>query len=108
MAGAKRCRRTGGHPMGFAFTAIGAATGSLAFLMSSAPAAAQTTQQEQAMTATASAPSRSDACTSSTDKAYSLCMAKGFFNIKSVSCDCNQPNVPGARWECVGTATCKK
>jgi hypothetical protein len=76
--------------------------------MSSAPAAAQTTQQEQAMAATASAPSRSDACTASRDKAYSLCMAKDSFNIKSVSCDCNQPNVPGAKWECVGTATCKK
>src|SRR6266550_2513883 len=49
---------SGATPMGFAFPAIGAATGSLAFLMSSAPAAAQTTQQEQAMTATASAPSR--------------------------------------------------
>src|SRR6266550_1028455 len=25
----------------------------------------------------------------------SLCMAKDLFNIKSVSCDCNQRNVPG-------------
>jgi hypothetical protein len=35
-------------------------------------------------------------------------MARGLFNIKSVSCDCTQRNVPGAPWECVGTATCKK
>ena len=40
------------------------------------------------------------------DKAYALCMASGLFNIMSVSCDCNQQNVP--TWECVGTARCKK
>jgi hypothetical protein len=42
------------------------------------------------------------------DKAYGLCMARGFFNITGVNCDCNQRNAPGAQWECVGTATCKK
>jgi hypothetical protein len=80
----------------------------LALLMSSAPAMAQTAQQDQSMTATASAPSKSDACTASTGKSYALCMARGFFNITGVTCDCNQRNTPGAPWECVATATCKK
>jgi hypothetical protein len=71
-------------------------------------ATAQTAQQDQSMTATASAPNKSDACTASTGKAYALCMARGFFNITGVNCDCNQRNAPGAQWECVGTATCKK
>jgi hypothetical protein len=79
----------------------------LALLMSLAPVMAQTAQ-DQTMTATASAPSKSDACTASTGKAYALCMARGFFNITGVNCDCNQGNAPGAQWECVGTATCKK
>jgi hypothetical protein len=65
-------------------------------------------QQDQTMTATASAPTKSDACTAFMDKAYGLCMARGFFNITGVNCDCNQRNVPGAPWECVGNATCKK
>ena len=38
----------------------------------------------------------------------SLCMAKDLFNIKSVSCDCDQRNVPGAPWECVGTCRFRK
>ena len=89
--------------------AIPATIGSaIALLMSPALAMAQAAQQVQSMTATASAPSKSDACTASTGKAYALCMARGFFNITGVNCDCNQRNVPGARWECVGTATCKK
>jgi hypothetical protein len=71
-------------------------------------ATAQTAQQDQSMTATASAPSKSDACTASMGKAYSLCTARGFFNITGVTCDCNQRNTPGAPWECVATATCKK
>jgi hypothetical protein len=58
-----------------------------------------------ALTATASAPTKSDACSASMDEAYGLCMA---FNTTSVNCDCSQRNVPGAPWECVGTATCKK
>jgi hypothetical protein len=41
-------------------------------------------------------------------KAYSLCTARGFFNIRGVTCDCNQRNAPGAPWEWVATATCKK
>jgi hypothetical protein len=94
--------------MGFASATIGVTTCALVLLVSLQFAAAQTAQQDQTMTATASAPSKSDACTVSRDKAYSLCMSKGFFNITSVSCDCNQRNVPGAPWECVGTATCKK
>jgi hypothetical protein len=64
-------------------------------------ATAQTAQQDQSMTAT-------DACTASMGKAYSLCTAKGFFNITGVTCDCNQRSAPGASWECVATATCKK
>jgi integrase len=28
-------------------------------------------------------------------KAYSLCTARGFFNITGVTCDCNQRNAPG-------------
>jgi hypothetical protein len=102
---ATRAREIRGQPMDFA-----SATCALALLVSSqfTPTSAQTIQQDQTMTATSSAPSKSDACTASSDKAYGLCMARGFFNIKSVSCDCNQRNVPGAPWECVGTATCKK
>jgi hypothetical protein len=87
---------------GFVFAAIGACV--LLPLM----AAAQTAQQDQSMTATASASSKSDACTASMGKAYGLCTARGFFNIKGVTCDCNQQNAPGALWECVATATCKK
>jgi hypothetical protein len=96
--------------MGFTSATIAATTCVLALLMSSqfSPATAQTAQQDQTMTATASASSKSDACTASTGKAYALCMARGFFNITSVNCDCNQRNTPGAPWECVATATCKK
>jgi hypothetical protein len=97
------------QPLMYAIPAIfGYETCVLALLMSLAPAMAQTAQQDQTMTATASAPSKSDACTASTGKAYALCMARGFFNISGVTCDCNQRNAPGAQWECVGTATCKK
>jgi hypothetical protein len=96
--------------MGFASATIGVATCLLALLTSSqfTSAAAQTAQQDQSMTVTASAPSKSDACTASMGKAYSLCTARGFFNITGVTCDCNQRNTPGAPWECVATATCKK
>ena len=96
--------------MDFASATLGAATCVLALVVSSefTPTTAQTAQQDQTMTATASASTKSDACSTSMDKAYSLCMARGFFNITSVNCDCNQRNVPGAPWECVGTATCKK
>jgi hypothetical protein len=93
--------------MGFTSRAIGAAT---CLLVSSqfTPTTAQTALQDQMMRATASATTKSDACTASEDKTYGLCMAKGFFNITSVSCDCSRRDVPGAPWECEGTATCKK
>ena len=94
--------------MGFTSAIVGAVTSVLALNSQLTPATAQTPQEDQTLTATASAPSKSDACTASSDKAYALCMARGLFNIKSVSCDCTQRNVPGAPWECVGTATCKK
>ena len=96
--------------MAFASATFGAATCVVLLLASSqfTPTTAQTAQQDRAMTATASAPTKSDACSTSMDKAYSFCMAQGLFNITSVNCDCNQRNVPGAPWECVGTATCKK
>jgi hypothetical protein len=87
---------------------IPAAIGAYVLLLSPQFATAQTAQQDQSMTATASAPSKSDACTASMDKAYALCMARGLFNFTSVNCDCNQRNTPGAPWECVATATCKK
>jgi hypothetical protein len=90
--------------MGFISAAIGACLP----LLISQFATAQTAQQDQSMTATSSAPSKSDACTASMGKAYSLCTAKGFFNITGVTCDCNQRSAPGASWECVATATCKK
>jgi hypothetical protein len=93
---------SGEGPMGVILAAIGAC------VLLPPIATAQTAQQDQSMTATASAPNKSDACTASTGKAYALCMARGFFNITGVNCDCNQRNAPGAQWECVGTATCKK
>jgi hypothetical protein len=92
-------------PMSFIPAAIGAR---VLLPLISQFATAQTAQQVQSMTATASAPSKSDACTASTGKAYALCMARGFFNITSVNCDCNQRSAPGAPWECVATAICKK
>ena len=87
---------------------IPAAIGAYALLLSSQLATAQTAQQDQSATATASAPSKSDACTASMDKAYALCMARGLFNITGVTCDCNQRSATGAPWECAATATCKK
>jgi hypothetical protein len=92
-------------PMGFIPAAIGAC---VLLPLISQFATAQTAQQDQSMTATASAPSKSDACTASMGKAYALCTARGFFNITGVTCDCNQRDTPGAPWECVATATCKK
>jgi hypothetical protein len=94
--------------MGFVSATIGVATCAVVLLASLQFATAQTAQQDQSMTATASAPNKSDACTASTGKAYALCMARGFFNISGVTCDCNQRSAPGAPWECVATATCKK
>jgi hypothetical protein len=92
-------------PMSFIPAAIGAC---VLLPLISQFATAQTAQQDQTMTATASAPTQSDACTASMGKAYGLCTARGLFNIKGVTCDCNQRNTPGAPWECVSTATCTK
>jgi hypothetical protein len=94
--------------MGFASATIGVATSALVLLVSLQFATAQTAQQDQTTTASASAPNKSDACTASMGKAYGLCTARGLFNIKGVTCDRNQRNTPGAPWECVATATCKK
>jgi hypothetical protein len=91
--------------MGFIPATLSSAASVLALLINSAPAMAQIAQQDQTMTATASAPTKSDACTASMGKAYALCMARGFFNMTGVNCDCNQRNAPGAPWECVATAT---
>jgi hypothetical protein len=66
-------------------------------------------QDHQIMTAIASSDSKSEACSSSTDKAFNLCMVRGFFTITSVYCDCTESKIRGTpAWECVGTATCKK
>jgi hypothetical protein len=73
------------------------------------PAIAETSQQDQVFTATASASSESSACSASEGRAYNLCMVRGFFNITGVSCTCTQKGTAGApMWECEGTATCKK
>jgi hypothetical protein len=104
--------------MGAAFAAVGAPTCMFVLLATSQPSAAiaerqeaaiRLAQQEQVMTATVSSATRADACTSSIDKAFNLCMIQGFFNIKRVYCDCTQSGVRGApAWECKGTAECQK
>ena len=72
-------------------------------------AIAETSQQDQVVTATASASSESSACSASQGQAYNLCMIRGFFNITGVTCTCTQTGSVGApKWECVGTAKCKK
>jgi hypothetical protein len=104
-------RRDDQLTMQAAFTAPGTATCMLVLsgIWQFSPALAQTSQQDQLLTATSSAPTRSAACSSSIAKAYNLCTIRGFFNITSVKCDCTQADVPGApMWECVGTAVCKK
>ena len=92
--------------MGFTCRTIGVAT-CLVVSLQFTPTTAQTVLHDQ-MRATASAATESDACTAASGKAYGLCMARSFFNITSVSCECNQRNVVGMPWECEGTATCKK
>jgi hypothetical protein len=90
-------------------SALGAASGALALRGQFAPVRAETRQQDQVLTATASGSTRSAACTSSMEKASNLCMLQGLFNIERLNCDCTQGDVPGAPiWECVGTAACKK
>ena len=88
----------------------------LVLLMTSqiAPAVAGETarkfaQYDNAITARVSAATKADACSSSVDKAYNLCMIQGFFNISRVTCDCTQSEVPGPpAWECTGVAACQK
>lgn len=98
-----------------AFNSLSTAICMLALLVTLqfTPAIAQTirklAQQDRVITASSSGPIKADACNSSVDKAYNLCMIEGYFNISSVKCDCTQRDIPGAPiWECVGTASCKK
>jgi hypothetical protein len=84
------------------------ATHTILFLATShfAPAFAQ---EDHVITAQASSAIRAEACNSSVDKAYNLCMIQGFFNIGRVNCECTQSETPGLpTWECVATARCKK
>jgi hypothetical protein len=95
--------------MKVAASALGATSGALALLGQFVPAMAETAQQDQVLTATATAASRSAACTSAIGRASNLCMLRSLFNIGRINCDCTQADVPGApEWECVATATCKK
>jgi hypothetical protein len=88
----------------------------LVLLMTSqlAPAIAQEqarqfAQHDNVITARVTAATKADACSSSVDKAYNLCLIHGLFNISRVTCDCTQSEVPGApQWECAGTAACQK
>jgi hypothetical protein len=74
-----------------------------------APAIAETSQQDQVITATATGSSESSACSAAQGKAYNLCMVRNFFNIIGVTCTCTQRgSVTASIWECEGTATCKK
>jgi hypothetical protein len=66
-------------------------------------------QEDHVITAQASSAVRAEACNSSVDKAYNLCMIQGLFNIGRVNCECTQNESPGLpTWECVATARCKK
>jgi hypothetical protein len=66
-------------------------------------------QEDQVITAQASSTVRAEACNSSVDKAYNLCMIRGLFNIGRVNCECTQSEGGGLpTWECVATARCKK
>lgn len=97
--------------MKVALTALWGAGGVLALLATAqfAPAAAQAPQQEDKVTATASGPTKAEACSSSMDKAFNLCMLHGLFNVGHLNCDCTEQAIPGTPiWECVGTAECKK
>ena len=73
-------------------SALGTASGVLALLRTAlfAPAIAERRQQDQLITATASASTRSAACTSSIKKATNLCMLQGLFNIGRLNDDCTQ------------------
>ena len=66
-------------------------------------------QEDHVITAQASSTVRAEACNSSVDKAYNLCMIQGLFNIGRVNCECTQSEGGGLpTWECVATARCKK
>jgi hypothetical protein len=66
-------------------------------------------QEERIMTATVSSSTKADACSSSMDKAFNLCLIRGFNNVKRVTCECTERGPTAApTWECVGTATCQK
>jgi hypothetical protein len=103
--------------MGAAVTVLGTASCMFALLMTSqfAPAIAQETkrkfaqQYDNAITARVSSPTKADACSSSVDKAYNLCMLQGLYNITRVTCECTQGEVPGlSTWDCTGVAVCQK
>jgi len=88
---------------------LSAGTAAVALLGSVPFAIAQPRQQDQVITENASAPARSDACSSSIDKAFGRCMAQGLTNIKTVTCDCTQRGPSEApTWECTGIASCTK
>jgi hypothetical protein len=102
-----------------AFTALGTATCLCTLLMTSpfAPWAAQrqhtaiqlAQQEERVMTATASSSTKADACSSSTNKAFNLCIIQGLNNVKRVTCECTESGPRAApKWDCVGTAVCQK
>src|SRR5262245_11903418 len=65
-------------------------------------------QQDHVVTAQTSSSSRADACSSSTGKAFNLCIIQGWFNVVRVNCECTQSEAPRSpMWECIATATCK-
>ena len=65
-------------------------------------------QQDHVVTAQTSSSSRADACSSSTGKAFNLCIIQGWFNVTRVNCECTQSEAPRSpMWECIATATCK-
>jgi putative N-acetylmannosamine-6-phosphate epimerase len=72
--------------------------GALALLAQCVPAMAETAQQDQVLTATATASSRSGACTSAIEKASNLCMIRSLFNIGRINCDCTKLKFPERRY----------
>jgi hypothetical protein len=96
-------------------TALSTAICMLVLLVASqfTPAIAQSVrqlaQQDHIETATASSNTRTEACSSAVDKAFNLCILRGFANISGVNCECTQGDGPATpAWECTGTATCKR
>ena len=66
-------------------------------------------QEDRVMTAKGSSSAKADACNSSMDKAFNLCILQDLNNIKRLTCECTEGG-PSAlpNWECVGTAMCQK